>query len=271
MNSKFTKPCMDAIGNAADAPSPTKAVAFRAAPEAEVTRGSQLYLDALAAIHAQFQPGVYLEIGIRHGVSLALANRSRVVVGIDPAPELRAALADHVRVISITSDQFFADNPTAILDEPVDLAFIDGMHLFEFALRDFMNVECHATTNSVIVFDDIFPNHPLQAERERQSGVWTGDVWKIVPCLRKYRPDLRLFPLDAHPAGLLVVANLDPRSQALRANYHSIVAEFTSTGAPALEAATLSRAGALAPNDPQLLDFIDCLKRARQAARAIRL
>lgn len=269
MNSKSTKPCMDNSGNAADAQPPTEPVGFCASPEAEVTQGLQRYLDTLAALHDHFQPDVYLEIGIRHGVSLALANRSRVAVGIDPAPELRAALADHVRVISMTSDQFFDGSPMAILGEPVNLAFIDGMHLFEFALRDFMNVERHATANSIIVFDDIFPNHPLQAERERQSGVWTGDVWKIVPCLRKYRPDLLLFPLDAHPAGLLVVANLDPCSQVLRANYRSIVDEFTSTTAPALESRTLSRAGALAPNDPQLFDFIDRLKRAQHASHAI--
>src|SRR5476649_1328413 len=153
MNSKSTKPCMDNSGNAADAQPPTEPVGFCASPEAEVTQGLQRYLDTLAALHDHFQPDVYLEIGIRHGVSLALANRSRVAVGIDPAPELRAALADHVRVISMTSDQFFDGSPMAILGEPVNLAFIDGMHLFEFALRDFMNVERHATANSIIVFD----------------------------------------------------------------------------------------------------------------------
>lgn len=243
-------------------PAPT--IKFSAPPEAEVMQGSQSYLDTLAAVHDHFQPGVYLEIGIRHGVSLALANRSRLVVGVDPAPDLRIALADHFRIMSMTSDQFFDSDPLAILGEPADFAFIDGMHLFEFALRDFMNVERYATENSIIVFDDIFPNHPLQAERERQSGVWTGDVWKIMPCLRKYRPDLLLLPLDAHPAGLLFVANLDPRNQVLRANYSSIFDEFTSATAPTLGVKTLSRVGVLPPDDRQLFDLIDRLKISRR-------
>ena len=65
-------------------PAPT--TKFSAPPEAEVVQGSQSYLDTLAAVHGCFQPDVYLEIGVRHGVSLALANRSRIVVGVDPAP-----------------------------------------------------------------------------------------------------------------------------------------------------------------------------------------
>ena len=265
MNSNPIKQGLGNIGNAAYDHPPAPTIKFSASPEAEVTQGSQSYLDTLAAIHYHLQPDVYLEIGVRHGVSLALANRSRVVVGIDPAPDLRIALADHFRVMSMTSDQFFDNNPMAILGEHIDLAFIDGMHLFEFGLRDFMNVERNATVNGVVVFDDILPNHPLQAERERQSGVWTGDVWKIIPCLRKYRPDLLLIPVDAHPAGLLFVANLNPDSQVLRANYGSIVDEFTSTTAPALGVKTLTRAGVLPPNDRKLFDHIDRLNRAKNA------
>ena len=215
MNSNPSKQGVANIGSPPHDHPPAPTIKFSAPPEAEVMQGSQSYLDTLAAVHGRFQPDVYLEIGVRHGISLALANRSRVVVGIDPAPDLRIALADHFRVMSMTSDQFFDNYPMAILGEPVALAFIDGMHLFEFVLRDFMNVERNATANGIVVFDDIFPNHPLQAERERQSGVWTGDVWKIVPCLTKYRPDLMLLPLDAHPAGLLLVANLNPCDQVL--------------------------------------------------------
>src|SRR5262249_42801751 len=152
----------------------------------------------LRRIHARLRPDVYLEIGVRHGFSLALAQ-ARVAVGVDPLPELQAALGEQVRIVSATSDEFFAGDPRALLSAPIDLAFIDGMHWFEFALRDFMNVERLASRNGAVIFDDVFPNHPLQAQRERQSGVWTGDVWKILPCLRRYRPELDLILLDTNP------------------------------------------------------------------------
>ena len=41
----------------------------------------------------------------------------------------------------------------------MDLAFIDGLHLFEFSLRDFMNVEKLAHPGSVVVFDDAAAQH----------------------------------------------------------------------------------------------------------------
>ena len=107
------------------------------------------------------------------------------------------------------------------------------MHLVEFALRDFMQVERRASRASVIVLDDIFPNHPLQAQRVRASGVWTGDVWKILPCLRRYRPDLALLALDANPTGLLLVANLDPTTtpcRVLRRDRRHIRSRLRSTG-----------------------------------------
>jgi hypothetical protein len=243
---------------------PAQTTGLAAPPEAEVTRGAQSYLDTLRRIHTCLRPEVYLEIGVRHGFSLALAS-ARTVLGIDPEPDLRVTLADHVRIVSTTSDRFFNDDCLTLLSEPIDLAFIDGMHLFEFALRDFMNLERYCTANSVVVFDDIYPNHPLQAERERRSKVWTGDVWKITPCLRKYRPDLLLLPVDVNPAGLLIVAKLRPNSLALRMNYNSIVGEFTSAAAPALAADTLTRTGAMQPDDPKLFDLLDRLNQSKRA------
>ena len=40
----------------------------------------------------------------------------------------------------------------------------------------------------VILVDDIFPNHPVQARRDRSSRHWTGDVWKFVSVLKSARP-----------------------------------------------------------------------------------
>ena len=46
-----------------------------------------------------------------------------------------------------------------------DLAFIDGMHHFEFALRDFANLERHCAPGSTMksIFDASFGNSSLKA------------------------------------------------------------------------------------------------------------
>ncbi len=93
-----------------------------------------------------------------------------------------------MQVVTETSDRFFVQRADELLTTPVDLAFIDGMHWFEFALRDFMNIEQRSHPATVVVFDDVFPAHPMQAQRERATRVWTGDIWKIAGCLRRFRP-----------------------------------------------------------------------------------
>jgi hypothetical protein len=55
---------------------------------------------------------------------------------------------------------------------------------------------------------------------------WTGDVWKLIPILAKYRPDITVEVLDCWPTGLLQVKKLDTKSSALQDNYETIVREF---------------------------------------------
>src|SRR5258706_5348979 len=51
------------------------------------------------------------------------------------------------------------------------------------------------------------------AARERVDAFWSGDVWKLVPCLKKYRPDLSIHTIASAPTGLPVIRNLDPASR----------------------------------------------------------
>ena len=66
----------------------------------------------------------------------------------------------------------------------------------------------------------------LTAARERKTGFWTGDVWKLVPILREFRPDLNVFTIAALPSGLCVVSRLDPRSTILSDHFDGIVARY---------------------------------------------
>ena len=117
-----------------------------------------LYLKFLAEVHRRLDPDSYLEIGVRNGNSLALANCR--AIGIDPAYRIQAELDGDVALFRTTSDEYFSrpDPLAPTSGVPFDLAFIDGLHLFEFALRDFIFAERHASARGMIIFDDVFPH-----------------------------------------------------------------------------------------------------------------
>ena len=55
------------------------------------------YLDFLRGLHEAVRPRAYLEIGLRHGDSLALADCP--ALGVDPAYNLRVELGDNVQLL----------------------------------------------------------------------------------------------------------------------------------------------------------------------------
>ena len=229
--------------------------------EEEATRGAVPYLQVLQTLHDTLQPSLYLEIGVRLGRSLALARGP--AIGVDPAPELTEALPESTRLFQVASDDFFRDFAAQAMPAPPDLAFIDGMHLFEYALRDFMHVERLATPTTLVVIDDIYPSHPAQAERNRRTRVWSGDIWKLASCLAELRPDLLLIPLDTEPTGLLLVAGLDPDNRVLWNRYNPIVRRFSAEQAP--PASVLQRTGVLAADDPRVALVLAALRQGRDA------
>ena len=208
------------------------------------------YLRVLQRIHEHLRPRTYLEIGVALGWSLALVAPQTRTLAIDPAPQLTFAPPPNVRLFKETSDDFFAQHDVrAELDGlPVDLAFIDGMHHFEFALRDFMNVERCCSPDSTIVLDDCFPRDRLTAQRERNSSAWSGDVWKLVVILKKYRPDLSVHVVAAPPTGVCIVRKLDPSSRFLADNHKRLAAEFMALDYAYLEKDRAAKLN-LFPND----------------------
>jgi predicted O-methyltransferase YrrM len=176
----------------------------------------------LRRLHRQLKPKTYLEIGVNTGASLRL-SRARSIA-IDPEFKIVHPLRCNLVLAKATSDDFFArDNALAhFRGKPIDLAFIDGMHLFEFALRDFINVERATDWASVVVFDDMLPRNVQEAARDRVTKAWTGDVYKVIPTLREYRPDLVLLPVNTQPTGVVVVLAPEPTSTVLTDKYDEI-------------------------------------------------
>jgi predicted O-methyltransferase YrrM len=199
----------------------------------------------LAQLHDLVQPAVYLEIGVQHGHSLALASPPCRAVGVDPNPQLQAAIAAPGAVYAETSDDWFGGDPELQLGGPIDLAFIDGMHLVEFALRDFMGCERLARRQSLIVFDDVLPRNQAEAARVQCPGDWTGDVWRVVPYLAEHRPDLSLTLVDTHPTGLLVVSRLDADDTDLGWAYMGDVGRGVFSADVEVPRSVLDRVGAL--------------------------
>jgi predicted O-methyltransferase YrrM len=180
------------------------------------------YLGMLRQIHERLRPEVYLEIGVQHGVSLACALPGTRLIGIDPDPKpIEHDVERSLDFYEMTSDEFFAKHEPAY-----DLALIDGMHLFEFALRDFMNLERLARNGSTILVHDCIPINAVATSRDRTTRQWTGDVWKLIPILREYRPDLDLTVIDVKPSGLGFVTRLDPESTVLPDAYDQITERF---------------------------------------------
>jgi hypothetical protein len=193
------------------------------------------YRDVLRAMHAALRPETYLEIGVAAGATLALATSARLAVGVDPVPaELEHALPPVARVVHDTSAAFFANRTREDVFGPdaVDLVFIDGLHLFEVALRDFIHAERWTSPDSTIVLHDCVPITPATASRERRTRFWVGDTWKAAWALARHRPDLRLRTILTPPSGLVIVRRLDPSSQHLSKNFDAIVRELEPLAYP---------------------------------------
>ncbi|MFC7621999.1 class I SAM-dependent methyltransferase [Microlunatus sp. GCM10028923] len=217
------------------------------------------YLTVLEYAHRKLNPATYLEIGVRTGTSLALA-RCRAI-GIDPAFTIKTELHCDVSLFRTTSDAYFSqpDPLAATGGRPFELAFIDGMHLFEYALRDFINAERYSSTKGVIFFDDMMPNSVEEAARVKHTRLWTGDVYSIVEVLRRYRPDLTVIMTDVRPTGLLLVTGLDPENTVLADNFTEILAEFRKPDPQPVPIQLIDRLGAQSPERVMQSDLWDTL------------
>ena len=182
----------------------------------------------------QLAPRSYFEIGTNTGSSVERFSCDAVCV--DPKMLVgRNVWASRRRsfLFQMTSDGLFQnENLHAYFPKGPDIAFLDGMHLFEYLLRDFTNTErlCHA--NSLILLHDCLPLSARMAQRDYRHGdeaegdyrwAWTGDVWKMLHAFRLFRPDLQVSFLDYSPTSLVAVRKLSPGSNALSSHYDEIM------------------------------------------------
>lgn len=195
------------------------------------------YRDFLSALITKKNARNYMEVGVCHGAMLARVDVP--TIGVDPFFDFTTAppgKKKQLHLYQMGSDEYFRDHdPKAVLGAPLDFVFLDGLHLFEFLLRDFINAESHCHSNAVISLDDCMPPNAEMTERVNRPDLrqqldvqtwWTGDVIKVVLILKKYRPDLKIILVDTTPTGNVCITRLDRNSTVLRDNYFSIVEEF---------------------------------------------
>jgi hypothetical protein len=241
----------------------------------------------LRHLHRSYKPRNYLEIGVNDGRSLALSRVPSVAV--DPAFKVVTDISCDVHLVKATSDDFFARkdplihlrngrNPFRALarrdpvnlfggDPKLELSFIDGLHLFEFALRDFMNVEKLSRWSSVIVLDDMLPRDVDEAARDRHTKFWAGDVFKVATVLRRYRPDLVVVDVDTAPTGVVAIFGANSESTVLKDNYDKILEEFVVPDPQVVPEEILVRKNAVQPEALMKADFWPALIRARNLRR----
>ncbi|MFC6026003.1 class I SAM-dependent methyltransferase [Methylobacterium mesophilicum] len=196
----------------------------------------------MSSLSKMRESSTYLEIGVQEGKHFS-GIRASHAIAVDPAFRINSNITngkDTVYMHCGTSDSFFqSDYTTCNLMRKIDLAFLDGLHLFEFLLRDFYNTEALSRPEGLIAMHDCLPLSAEMTLRDEKEaviasestsfrGAWTGDVWKIVPILHKYRPDLNVICTNAAPTGLVCVTNLDPTSSVLEDRYLDIVSEFAA-------------------------------------------
>ena len=192
--------------------------------------GRTHYFALLHELHQRLKPKAYLEIGTESGASLGLAKC--LSFAVDPAFRIEADVMGGKPGLVLqqtTSEAFFASGLLDRLGVTLDLAFLDGMHLFEYLLDDFINTERHMAADGMIVLHDCVPFSSAGARRDwdrRVTRSWTGDVWKLLPILRDYRPDLNVRTFDTPPSGLVVITGLNATNRVLSEKRDEIIARY---------------------------------------------
>jgi Glycosyl transferase family 2/Methyltransferase domain len=207
------------------------------------------YLSWLERIYGFLEPRSVLEIGVADGQSLATVRRPAVAIGVDPAPSAMVGLSADAHLFHETSDEFFdAHRLDDLLDGPLGIAFIDGNHLYEQVLKDFVNVERHCGPRSLVMLHDTVPLDARTQSRTRETAFHSGDVWKVVPCLKHFRPDLDVITIGTPWTGLTLVSGFSEEDSGFADRYDEAVARFIDMPYEALGDDPLSELNGV-PND----------------------
>lgn len=170
------------------------------------------YRTVLGFIQETLKPRTYLEIGVRLGDSLVLFEAADLAVGVDPSPAVSRPLPSHMHVASMTSEEFFRGGHAAayFTDRPLDIVFIDGLHLSEQVLLDFVWTLPFLADGGTVLLHDVLPHRAEVASRTRQTTMWTGDCWRAALAIARTWPGFHFVVVPTSPSGLLAIRIAKP-------------------------------------------------------------
>lgn len=169
----------------------------------------------------------YLEIGVKGGKTF-LPIRVRKKIAVDPKFTIKKdyktkqiwkyPLNYFAQYFECTSDHFFEKHCDNVLQKKsIDLAFIDGLHTYEQTYKDIENTLPYLKDEGIILVHDCSPKsaasaYPAESIADVKKinppgfdGLWSGDVWKVIPRIKKDHPKLTVFVID-HDSGLGVIS-----------------------------------------------------------------
>jgi len=141
----------------------------------------------------------YLEIGVEYGFTLQ-GVKAKYKYAVDPKPKY--IYNKNIKTFQMTSNEFFT---LLHKNEFFDVIFLDGLHIGEQLLLDFLNSIMHIKEDSWILIDDVIPRDSissiadqnkslnLRKQTGKYGGTWHGDCYKILPILKKYFPQFHQY------------------------------------------------------------------------------
>ena len=150
----------------------------------DVVRSSSAAGDLYAWLIRERRPAIVVEFGAAFGVSgmYFAAALEAVQAGHLYSFEINSGWADVAeRNIRSISTRFtltrgaFEDTVAAVVPGPIDLALVDGIHTYEFVMRQFEILKPRMPHGGIIVFDDIDFAKPGARMREAWQAIAVRD------------------------------------------------------------------------------------------------
>lgn len=173
-------------------------------------------------------PRNYIELGTVNDDNFSHCNCPAICISSNYSIQVKSPIKNSLKLFRCSSAEFFTKYSLneELEQKTLDFCFIDNAHHFEALLRDFINLENFSSSSSLVAFDNVLPQDENMAAREYRFGWWMGDVWKIIPLLRKWRPDLKLVVVDDKTTGVALVTNLNSSSTVLSERFDEIVSHY---------------------------------------------